>query len=317
MTERTIMHTAKEALYTRRFCLLALLTMLASFIILLAGHIQRVMATDTTGTSVVVSINGASGQAVFSPSLLTIHIYDTVIFVNQSITAYAVMADDNSFSSPPIAHNQQWSTTFSILGAHSYHATSATSSNIMAVAEILVVADNVALLPTPQPQIEATALAIIEAGKHPPDVIQLPSTSTKVPGSRSHPLQHLQEWLLSVPVLAIAGGILAFFIFLVILLIVRSRRKRRTPSDDDEWIDDEFSDKYNTHAYQEAKSSTASATLVAREVQQIQEAKAIHPSQTPKIVWYRRLFQAIQTRIRTHKKDKNDEDDEDNEDYDE
>ncbi|HCI81497.1 MAG TPA: hypothetical protein DHW02_17615 [Ktedonobacter sp.] len=302
------MHTAKEALYTRRFCLLALLTMLASFIVLRASHTQRVMAIDTTGTSVVISISGASGQAVFFPSLLTIHIYDTVIFVNQSTTPCAVAADDNSFSSPSIAHNQQWSTTFSILGAHSYHATSATSSNDMPIGEILVVADNVALLPTPQPQIEATALAIIQAGKHPPDVIQLPTTSTTVPGVHSHPQLSLQARLLSFPILAIASGMFALFIFLVLLIIVRFRRKHRAKQDDDEWIDDGFSDMYNTHAYQEATSSTALATLVAQKVQQTQEAKTVQPSQTPKIAWYRRLFQTIQTR--THKRDKDDEDDE-------
>ena len=298
-----------------RFSLFALLVLIASVTMLLAGQTQQAMAT---GESVVVTLSGSPGQMDISPSLLTIHIYDTVIFVNQSATPYAVAADDTSFSSPPIAHNQQWSTTFSILGAHSYHTTSATSSNVMAIGEILVVADNVALLPTPQPQIEATALAIIQAGKHPPDVIQLPTTSTIVPGSHSHPQQRLQAWLLSFPALAIVGSILAFFIFLAVLLIVRSRRKRRTTLDDDEWTDDTFSDMYNTHAYQGTTSftsSTASATLVAQEVQQTQEAKAVHPSQTPKIAWYKRLFHTMQTRIRAHTKKKDNEDYEDYEDY--
>ena len=314
------MHTSsKKKLYTicrppihvLRFCLCAFLFLIASVTILLVGQAQQAMAT---GESVVVMLGGAPGQLDISPSLLTIHIYDTVIFVNQSTTSYAVAADDSSFSSPAILHNRQWSTTFSVLGAHSYHTTSATTDGT-AIGEILVVADNVALLPVPQPQIEATALAIIQAGKHPPDVIQLPTTSTAAPSPHFHPQQHLQAWLLSFPVSTIAGGLLAFFVFILVLLIVRSRRKLRSSLDDDEWTDDTFSDTYNTHAYQGATSSTTSATVIAQEVQQTQKTKTIYSSQTPTIAWYRRLFQTIQTRIRAHTKNKDDEDYEDYEDY--
>lgn len=295
--------TYRPTAQSTRFYLLALLTVVASFTILLSGQAQQAVAT---GGSVVVTISGPPGQVVFSPALLTIHIYDTVIFVNQSTTPYAVAADDTSFSSPAIPHNQQWSTTFSVLGAHSYHATSTTSSTTTAVGEILVVADSVALLSTPQPQIEATALAIIRAGKHPPDVIQLPTTTTPVISHRSQ--TNLQARLLSMPVLAITGGVLAFFILLVILLITRSRRKRSTIHDEDEWIENEFFDRYNTNIHQKYGSSTASATLVAQEVQQTTQA-----TQTPKRTWYTRPFQAIhaiQVHIHNTKGDKNNEDSE-------
>ena len=303
-----------------RLCILTFLAIIVSLSIVLSVQTQRAMAT---GSSVVVTISGPTGQEVLSPALLTIHIYDTIIFVNQSTLPYAVAADDNSFSSPAILHNQQWSTTSGILGAHSYHASLPTSNTTGATAatatigatsttimgEILVVADNIALLPTPQPQIEATALAIIESGKHPPDVIQLPVATMPVTGHHVPTIKSLQTQLLSLPVLAGAGGML---IMIIVLIIVLSRRKRRTKHDDDDFMDDDLFS--TTHTYQTA-SSMSSATTAMLVAQETQVTKTTPATQTRKIVWPLRLLQGIKTRLKRHKAESEDDENEGDEEY--
>lgn len=282
-----------------RCCVLASLAVIASLFILLSGHVQHALAT---GETVIVQINGPTEHPSFSPALLTIHLYDTVMFVNQSTTSYAIAADDNNFSSPAIAHNQQWTTTFSILGAHSYHATSTTSNYVSMIGEILVVAENVVLLPTPQPQIEATALALIQAGKHPPDSIQLPTTTTPVVRQNIQTPPSLQARLLSLPVLASAGGIL---VLLIGIIIVLSRRRQRIKYDED-FLDDElFPYSMNTRQRVIKVTSGATATLITPDAQ---------PVQVPKRNNVIQLFQTMGTRLHRGKKDRNDEGDEENED---
>lgn len=169
------------------------------------------------GDSVTIQITGPGQPPGFSPALLTVHVNDTLVFVNQSAppAAFAVSAADGGFSSPAIAPGAQWTVTFTSTGSHEYHeANNATRM----VGEVLVVPNSVALLPTPNPEAEATVLAAIEAGRSPPDTIVLP-TPTAVPvkapatASAASPL----PWILLA--LALVGGGAGF-------LLLRRRRSR-------------------------------------------------------------------------------------------
>jgi plastocyanin len=180
------------------------------------------------GDTTIVQIVGPGQAPGFLPTLLTIHQYDTVIFVNKTNTSYALTASDNSFSSPAIASGQQWRTTFGSLGAHEYHTTQPAQHM---TGEILVVANTVSLLPTPVPQIEATALVIIKAGKHPPDTIVLPT-------QQDLPLQHStsakqMNVLLSPLVLGIAGGVLLLLILLFVTILLLRRHRRRVREEEE------------------------------------------------------------------------------------
>ncbi len=180
------------------------------------------------GESTIVQINGPTQPPGFSPSLLTIHIYDTVIFVNCTSTAYAITSSDGSISSPEIPPGQQWRDTFSILGGHEYHSSEAPQRM---VGEILVVADSVSLLPTPVPQIEATVVTLIKAGKHPPDIIVLPVTTTPVVKHKA--TVSILNTFLSPLILSIAGGVLFAFI-LIFSGILLYRRRAKSVRDEEE-----------------------------------------------------------------------------------
>ena len=180
------------------------------------------------GETTFVQITGPAQPPGFSPALLTIHLYDTVIFVNSSTTPYAVTSTDGSFSSPAIPIGQQWRVTFSNLGAHEYHATQAAQSM---VGEILVVENSVSLLPTPVPQVEATVIALIKAGKHPPDTIILPVTANPVVKHKVNGVAI--NAFLSPPVMIIAGSVLLLLI-LILLGVVLSRRRAKRVRDEEE-----------------------------------------------------------------------------------
>ncbi len=185
---------------------------------------QRVTAI---GDTTIIQINGAAQTPGFTPALLTLHVYDTVVFVNRATTSYALVADDGSFSSSIIPVGQQWRVTFSSTGTHEYHT--AESPQHM-VGEILVVANTVALLPTPVPQIEATTIALIKAGKHPPDVPVLPVTPT--PTTTHKATVQKPNVLFSPPVLFTGGGVL--LLLAVLLLMISLWRRHRKRIDEEE-----------------------------------------------------------------------------------
>ncbi len=180
------------------------------------------------GETTLVQINGPAQPPGFSPALLTIHMYDTVIFVNHTNTAYAVTSTDGSFSSPAIPAGQQWRVTFSSLGGHEYHTTQAPQRM---VGEIVVVANSVSLLPTPAPQVEATVVTLIKAGKHPPDTIVLPVMPTPTVKHKA-PVPFLSTFL-SPLILSIAGGVLLALI-LIFLSVLLYRRHAKRVRDEEE-----------------------------------------------------------------------------------
>lgn len=120
------------------------------------------------GNVFIVTILGDSQPPGFTPDLLTVHVYDTVVFVNSTSAPIAIATTDNSFSSPAIVPGKLWKVTFNSMGAFEYHEN---SSAPRAFGEIVVVPDTVALLPSPAPAAQETAIAYIQAGKAPPDTL--------------------------------------------------------------------------------------------------------------------------------------------------
>lgn len=131
---------------------------------------QQAYAERAQGDVAFVDITGSGQPPGFSPSLITVHMYDTVVFLNQSQPAvpYAVVANDGSFASPAIAPGQQWSLTVNSPGAFEYHEADSTPRMVGA---IVVVDGATPLLPSPIPAAQATALSDIHAGQMPPDTV--------------------------------------------------------------------------------------------------------------------------------------------------
>lgn len=142
---------------------------------------QRVHAQ---GDTYIVTILGSAQVPGYAPALLTVHVYDTVIFLNQSQPAapYAVVADDGDFSSPPIMPGKEWSVTLSTPGAFEYHE-NASPSRMAGV--IVVVPGSVLLLPSPLPAVQSTAIAYIKAGQVPPDTVWQQTSTAQENQSRN------------------------------------------------------------------------------------------------------------------------------------
>ncbi len=178
----------------------------------------------------IATIQIVSTAPGFSPALLTVHVLDYVIFINQTSPAanVSVAAVDGTFSSPAIASGKQWATSFTSPGAYEYHD-AANPSHM--VGEIVVVASSVALLTTPAPEVEATAIALIQEGKTPPDNLALVTptatntTSARPQGSTTLPLvANFPPWL--IPLLFLCESVLLLSIFIVSFLLIRSYRGR-------------------------------------------------------------------------------------------
>ncbi len=154
----------------------------------LALPFSRVLAVSPVrGDTITVQINGLSQAPGFFPDFLTLHVNDTVVFVNQALPAsnYTISADDGSFSSPTIAPGGRWSFTFISKGAHVYRDT--TYPQRM-VGELLVVDRGVLLLPTPNPFAEATVIAAIKSRQNPPDTLNLSMRAVAPPASSPVPM---------------------------------------------------------------------------------------------------------------------------------
>lgn len=148
---------------------------------------RALAASPARGDTITVQINGASQAPGFFPDFLTLHVNDTVVFVNQALPSsnYAISADDGSFASPVIAPGGRWSMTFVSKGAHVYHET--TYPQLM-IGELLVVDSDVRLLPTPNPFAEATVITAIKNGQNPPDTLNLPLHVATTPTSSPIPM---------------------------------------------------------------------------------------------------------------------------------
>ncbi len=169
-------------------------------------HPSSVLAQENT---VTIHITGPSYPPGFSPAFFSVHVNDTVVFLNDASPAatFTLVADDNSFSSPPIAPGQQWSMTFSEPGAHEYRDLTYRSQM---VGFLNVVASSVTLASTPAPGAVATEIAKIKAQQ----------AASGVPSAS----KGLALW----EILVIVGGILVILVIAFFLLIRYKRSSKVT-----------------------------------------------------------------------------------------
>ena len=195
------------------------------------------------GNVFIVTMPGSTQPPGFVPDLLAVHVYDTVVFVNSATSPIAIVAVDNSFSSSAIAPGQQWKVTFNSAGAFEYHEISPTPRTF---GEIVVVPNTVALLPSPAPAAQETAIAFIKAGKTPPDTVWQPAAPQVQASSATPPLKNQTTSSLSVPPLALLMTFVRPVIFIVIILLAlfisglaglwlfRRQKSRRKEGDEDD-----------------------------------------------------------------------------------
>lgn len=109
-------------------------------------------------TSPVVHIVGAAYPPGVNPNIVTVHIGDTITFENNTspTAVHSLVAEDGSFTTPPLAPGQQWSTSFDQPGSHIYHDPTAYTQ---VVGVIIVVPSSVALQAPDQPGKAATVVA--------------------------------------------------------------------------------------------------------------------------------------------------------------
>jgi plastocyanin len=122
-----------------------------------------VHAATVAGT---ISITGESQPPGFRPSLVTIHAGDAVMFINMATPAasYVIIADNHSFTSPPLSEGQQWVVVLKTPGVYEYHSP---GTSPMMVGEIVVVPSAVYLFPAAAPAAQATAFASLQQGRKP------------------------------------------------------------------------------------------------------------------------------------------------------
>jgi len=191
------------------------------------------MAFSKAG-AIPVLINGATQLPGFSPALLTLHVDETVVFINHALPArsYTLKADDGSFSSPPIPTGRQWTISFHTPGSHAYHDTASAQT---ITGELLVVEKNVHLLPTPDPFVEATVTALIRNGQNPPDTIII----------ATHKHSTTQSNSLLLPTILIVGVSISLLLLGVPGFFLYKRHRKRVAiagEDEDEDMDEDEDD---------------------------------------------------------------------------
>jgi len=169
--------------------------------------------------TVTVQINGSKRPPGFSPAFLTIHVNEIVVFVNHAFpkNEYSVVAVDGSFSSPPIPADQRWTVSFTSPGTHEYRSQSAPAQM---VGVLLVVNADVALLPVPNPLIEATVLAVINHR------LPLPETPILAQVKLPHTVPSATSSFLPIT-LAIAFGISSMVLLVFFLVFYRRYQAQR------------------------------------------------------------------------------------------
>ncbi len=185
-------------------------------------------AQTSQAETVTIQIVGAAQAPGFSPALVTVHVFDYVIFVNQAVPAASVTlaSDDGTLSSPPIAPGKQWAIAFNHPGTFEYHDI---ANPPHMVGAIVVVASSVALLPTPIPGLQATTLALVQADKTPPDSLSFITPTPTASSSRAvQTTSSLSPWSNSrlLTLLLIGESVLLLIVFIGSLLLLHSYRLR-------------------------------------------------------------------------------------------
>lgn len=197
----------------RRSCVFVLSGILCCIVVIAwTGFFRPSMARADT-TTITIEITGIASPPGFLPALLSVHVHDTVVFLNDANPAatYSVAATDQSFASPPIAPGQQWATTFTTPGVYDYTDPAHASQMY---GELVVAPASVQLLPTPQPGAVATALAQDQGTPAPTPATT--ATSLLPPAQRTPLLPLLLGGL---------GGLVG--VIIIVLLVVQFRSRRR------------------------------------------------------------------------------------------
>jgi len=105
-----------NCLYSISFIAL-LLFCISGFFISIPEH--TVFAADT---SALIEITGSANPPGFLPALLTVHVGESVTFLNvdPSSVSHTLTTTDNSFTSPSIAAGKEWTVVFKEVGSHEY-----------------------------------------------------------------------------------------------------------------------------------------------------------------------------------------------------
>lgn len=174
-------------------------TLAGAYFLLLPANSALAVKDDTA----TILITGTKHPSGFLPDLITVHVRQRVVFVNQSDppASYQVVADNHAFSSPSIAPDQQWSVSLNAAGIFEYHDPSRPNM----VGELIVVSASTSLLPPPDLKAEATALAALNSQQS---------------LSRSTTMQMAE---FPIPLLIIGGIIAAIFIVFISLVIILRR----------------------------------------------------------------------------------------------
>jgi plastocyanin len=201
--------------------------------------------TKAAGETATIVIQGATAPPGFLPSFLTVHIYDTIVFVNHSSPPanYAVSASDGSFSSPAIAPDQQWKVAFTTIGVHEFYSVSAPQRM---VGELLVVDNAVSLLPTAVPFVSATAIALIQAGHVPPDDLLMAAATPTSITKQAVKKTSATALPLYVPIALALMGVLLLSVLAYLLSRGRSHfmfHKRRSLTEEEDEDDMTLSEK--------------------------------------------------------------------------
>jgi plastocyanin len=111
-----------------------------------------------------VTITGIEQPPGFLPALLTVHVGETIVFVNKVVpgASYQVLDSNHAFSSPIIAPGQQWSLSISTPGTYLYHDPSHPQQM---VGELNVVSTSTNLLPPLNLTVEATLITGLKKQK--------------------------------------------------------------------------------------------------------------------------------------------------------
>jgi plastocyanin len=204
----------REKMLMRRFCLLVLSGILCLVVGIALMGFSRPVAVRAAEQTFTIEMTGIDNPSGFLPALLTVHVNDTIVFVNKAVpvATYSVVANDQSFVSPPIAPGAQWSTTFTAPGVHEY-TDPAFASQLFG--ELVVVPGSVELLPTAQPGAAQTVVAQDQAA-----LTGLPASAAAVA-----PDQGIPAWLLVVVL-----GVALVVVGLLLVLVLRRTRRRQPVS---------------------------------------------------------------------------------------
>lgn len=176
------------------------------------------------GSNATVQILGPLQPPGFFPALLTVHVNDYITFVNQSSppATFTIVSDNGQFTSSALAPGKVWTIALSNPGTYEFHDAGASPRM---VGEITVVPGSISLLPTPAPGVAATALALIEAGKTPPDNLAL---ITPTPTASTAQTVSSSDGSIPIKLLAVMGiALLISTLLIVTILLVRRVRRRR------------------------------------------------------------------------------------------